>query len=397
MTSITIPRTEPAGLPAAVLLTLSLTTCLLLGNIYYPQAVLSTMAADLGFSAERSGTIITAGQIGYAAGILLLVPLADKIANRRLIVTLTTLAAASMALASVSTGRAMFLCFAFLTGFFTSAVQIAVPFAASLADLSHRGRVLGFVCGGLVTGIVLSRSVASFLGDLIGWRGLYLGAAAVLALLAIVQLRALPLVAPAGKDESVGRILRSLPGILVRTKGLGPCLVISFLPLVVSAVFWSAAPQALAQTFGFTRGEIALLMLVGAVAIPAVIGVGGLLDRGHGALLTRGLTGLGVLAFAALALLPGNLAPFVLAIAVTDTTLIVVGAAVQRILFSLNPRQTGRLNALSVTFNFTGGALGSFAGPWILHNAGFPAVAVTAGALMLFCLAAAALVMRRGD
>src|ERR1700721_2179101 len=54
-------------------------------NIYYPQPLLSTIAHDFSVSDGTAGLLVTASQIGYAAGLVLLVPLGDLIERRRLI------------------------------------------------------------------------------------------------------------------------------------------------------------------------------------------------------------------------------------------------------------------------------------------------------------------------
>lgn len=348
------------------------------------------MASDLGLGPETSGSIITAGQIGYAIGILLIVPLADKIRNRQLICLLTISASVCLAVCSQSSGKTMFMTAACLTGVFSSVVQVAVPFSASLTEPEHRGRVLGLVLGGLVSGIVLSRTTASFADQYIGWRGLYLTAAAVTLMLAVLQYRTLPEKVPAGNGESLTRILLSLPRIFLKTEGLKTWLAIASLPMTAAALFWSVVPMQLADCVLLTKSEIAVVSLCGAVSIPTVIGVGVLLDKGYGATLARLLTVVTAGAFLALAYFSDCLVSYCFAIALCDTVLIVVTAVVQRSVFLLNALQTARLNAVNVASNFAGSAAGSFVGPWIYQHWGFAAVAGVGCALLsidfIFCL-----------
>src|ERR1051326_9160535 len=58
-------------------------------NLYYIQPLLAGMAHDFHVSASQIGTIATLGQVGYTLGLLLIVPLGDKLNQRTLIVTMT--------------------------------------------------------------------------------------------------------------------------------------------------------------------------------------------------------------------------------------------------------------------------------------------------------------------
>ncbi len=60
---------------------------------YYAQPLLDTIARNFSLSASSAGFIVTAAQLGYAAGLLFLVPLGDMFERRRLIVSMTLLAA----------------------------------------------------------------------------------------------------------------------------------------------------------------------------------------------------------------------------------------------------------------------------------------------------------------
>ena len=54
-------------------------------NIYYAQPLLSTMADEFSVSDGTAGLLVTASQVGYAAGLVLLVPLGDLLERRSLI------------------------------------------------------------------------------------------------------------------------------------------------------------------------------------------------------------------------------------------------------------------------------------------------------------------------
>ena len=161
-------------------------------NLFATQTLIATIASAQGLAPRLGGLIAMLPQLGYAAGLILLVPLADLRENRQLIVRLLTCCAVALAVATVSTTGWLFLLAIFLAGTGSSAIQIMVPLAASMASPAHRGRVVGNVMSGLMLGILLARPLASLLTDLGGWRLLYLTLTLSMALVALVLQRTLP-------------------------------------------------------------------------------------------------------------------------------------------------------------------------------------------------------------
>lgn len=72
---------------------------LAVGNLYWAQPLLAQITADFGVSTAQGGMLITATQIGYAIGILLIVPLGDVL-HRRGLITAVMLASVAMLFAS---------------------------------------------------------------------------------------------------------------------------------------------------------------------------------------------------------------------------------------------------------------------------------------------------------
>ena len=73
------------------------TACgLIAANIYYAQPLIGPIAAELGIPISSAGLIVTLTQLGYGAGLLLIVPLGDQLENRRL--TLAAIGIAALGL-----------------------------------------------------------------------------------------------------------------------------------------------------------------------------------------------------------------------------------------------------------------------------------------------------------
>src|SRR5216684_483178 len=182
-------------------------------SLYYCQPLLALLAADFSTTERGAGLVPTLTQAGYAAGMLLVVPLGDTAERRRLIV-LAALCSAAALLAVAAAPSLAFLCAAsFALGLVSVVPQLAVPFAAGIVPAAERGRSVGKVMSGLLVGILLSRTVSGLVGAHLGWRAIYLVAAAVTLLLALALRIFLPRQEPA-VHLSYGQLLASLPGLL---------------------------------------------------------------------------------------------------------------------------------------------------------------------------------------
>lgn len=137
--------------PALIVL-MSIATGLAVASNYYAQPLLDTIARNFSLSASSAGFIVTAAQLGYAAGLLFLVPLGDMFERRRLIVSMTLLAAGGMLITASSQSLAMMILGTALTGLFSVVAQILVPLAATLASPDKRGKVVGTIMSGLLLG-----------------------------------------------------------------------------------------------------------------------------------------------------------------------------------------------------------------------------------------------------
>lgn len=137
-------------LSPALIVLMSVATGLAVASNYYAQPLLDTIAHHFSLSASSAGFIVTAAQLGYAAGLLFLVPLGDMFERRTLIVSMTLLAAGGMLITASSQSLSMMILGTALTGLFSVVAQILVPLAATLATPATRGKVVGTIMSGLL-------------------------------------------------------------------------------------------------------------------------------------------------------------------------------------------------------------------------------------------------------
>lgn len=303
--SIAASQPSAAGLSRALVTLLAFCCGAIVANIYYAQPIVALIAPDLGLSAEHASLIVSLTQLGYALGLLLLVPLADLVENRRLMVATAVLACISLVLAGTSSNGqgGLFLGYALLIGFSSVSVQMLIPLAAHLAPEQQRGRVVGNIMGGLLLGILLARPLASVVADHFGWRTVFIGAAGIMLAIILLLALTLPRRVPEHK-ASYAQLMASLAGLLRRYPVLRQRSLYQALMFAAFSLYWTAVPMALSGEHGLSQSQIAVFALVGAVGAVAAPLAGRLADAGHA---RRG--SLLALVLAPLALLLGLSAP----------------------------------------------------------------------------------------
>jgi len=357
--------------------------CLILANIYYAQPILTDIAKSIGLDVAASGVIMTMLQIGYILGVLLLGPLGDVLENRRLIAFMVLGSAAALLAAAWSGSVGGFFVATLFIGFFSASTQIIVPFAAGLAADTERGKILGLIMAGIFIGIVLARPVSSLMTSAVGWRSVYLMAAALMLIMSVTLFRLLPRKAPSAQDISYTAMLSSMGRLLVTVPRLPLQMMLSAVVFMGITMFWTTAPVVLQKNLDFSHSQMALFTLAGLVTPPCAVIAGRLIDRGFGPILIFTGVIMTVFAYLLMACLEMYAATFVLAIFLLDPGANVTNLTVQQSILSSTPDARSRLNALCVACNFSGGAIGSALGPWIFSHFGWQAVSGTGAALML--------------
>src|SRR6201994_3910999 len=142
-------------------------------NIYYNQPLLGIMEDAFPGQVAVIGLVPTATQLGFAAGLLLLVPLGDRFERRRLILIQLAALTVSLAAAALAPDAWSLVVASALVGVTSSVAQQIVPFAAELAEPSRRGATIGVVMSGLLCGILFGRALAGGVADHYGWRAMY--------------------------------------------------------------------------------------------------------------------------------------------------------------------------------------------------------------------------------
>ncbi len=357
-------------------------------NIYYNQPMLGIIERDLPGSATRF--VPTATQLGYAAGLFLLVPLGDLVERKRLIVVQFVGLAAATAIAAMAPGAPMMIAASLLVGVLATVAQQIVPFAAHLAPPEKRGATVGTVMAGLLCGILLSRTLAGFVATHGGWREMFwlgvpmaLGAAAAMAAL-------LPRSQPAADLGYVG-LLRSLGGLWLEFGALRKAAVTQALLFGAFSVFWTILALRLQEPrFDLGADVAGLFGVVGAIGILAAPVAGRIADRrGPKPVILLGAA----LTLAAWVMLGwwGSVPGLVVSVILLDFGVQSALVSNQHIVYALRPEARARLNTIFMGTMFLGGAGGSAAATWAWGVGGWTAVVILGSALSVVAVATASI------
>ncbi|NIH79174.1 MFS transporter [Amycolatopsis viridis] len=327
-------------------------------NLYYAQPLLAGIASTFGVSQGSAALVVTLTQLGYAAGLALLMPLGDLVENRALASRTLVFTALALVVAAMAPVFGLFLAASVLIGVTSVVAQILIPFAAHLAPEEQRGRFVGTVMTGLLLGILLARTLSSVVAGAFGWRTIYVVSAVLMLVVAVAVRRILPHRRPS-HDEGYRRLMGSILTLAREEPALRRRAACQALMFGAFSAFWTSVAFELTGRHGLTQTEVGMFALVGAAGATAAPLAGRLGDRGHGRLGSGIALALAAVAMVVAWLGAGSL--IVLALAAIVLDLAVQGHQVlsQREIYGLRADARARINTVFMTTIFVGGAVAS--------------------------------------
>nr|CEL22906.1 MFS permease protein [Kibdelosporangium sp. MJ126-NF4] len=369
---------------------------LAVANVYYYQPLLEVISADIGLSHAVAGVIGTVTQVGYGAGLLLIVPLGDLVNRRRLVVGQTVLSALALIVVAAAPSAPVLLAGMTAVGALAVVTQVLVAYSAGLADPADRGRIVGIVTSGIIIGILLARTVAGTVADLTGWRSVYLLAAAAALAMACLLWTQLPRAAEPRDRISYPRLIGSVFTLYATVRVLRTRAVLAMLIFMAFTVL--ATPMVLplsAPPYSLSTTQVGLFGLAGAVGALGASNAGRLTDRGH----AQRITGIGLavmlVSWIPIALLPQSLWGLVIGVLAIDFGLQSVHVANQGLIYRTRPEAQSRLTAGYMVFYSVGSATGAIVSTVTYTHAGWAGVCVLGAAIGLAALLFWSVVDRR--
>jgi predicted MFS family arabinose efflux permease len=353
----------PAAPPSLVPL-LAVGAGVAVADNYYLQPLLALVGADLGIGVGVLGGVSALALLGYALGLLLVVPLGDLVDRRPLVTGVLGLTTTALLAMTLAPSAAVLAVAAFAVGLTSVVAQVLVPYAVSLASDVSRGRVAGTMMSGVLGGILAARVVASLAGGALGWRAVYGGAAGLTATLLVVLWRRLPAETERhrrnGRQDvpyrqvlaGVVRLAREEPVLRVRA-GYGFC------GFAVFSSIWTTVAFHLRDGFGLDVTAVAGVAVLGLAGVLAAPRAGALADRGHATAVTG--ASYAALLVGTLVLAQGSSSFFLLllGIALCDVALNSGHVANLGVIYRLLPDARSRATTVYMTTLFLGGASGS--------------------------------------
>ena len=378
-------KNEKTTLTSSLILLLSITCGVVVANMYYIQPIGTKVAASLSVSTSAIGILTMLTQLGYALGLLFLVPLGDVVDRPKLIIRMAALSAISLLAAFFAPSFTLFACASFLIGLLSIVPQIIIPYGAVLAGPKARGKVMGTLLSGLLVGILLSRTVSGIVASLFSWRMIYLFALVLVAILTGLLYWKMPRT-QIKTTSSVSYLdsLKSLPYLVKTQRLLREASISGFFMFGTFSIFWSTLIFYISSPVyhwgTFEAGILAIFGLSGAVAAPIV----GRLSDSYS---ERKIVGMGLamqtLSFVALLVAGSHLVVLLVAIILLDVGNQFGQVANQTRVQGLGEAASNRNNTVFLFMYFIGGATGSLLGTTMWQQFGWLGVTLTGLAFQL--------------
>lgn len=343
---------------------MSIASGITVANLYYSQPLLENFSRFFNVSSTMIGISAMLIQIGYAIGLIFLVPLGDIIEHRFLIMTMLFCSMAALIGLSFASNVKWLFVGSLLVGMTSITPMLIVTLAAHLAEPAYRGRVIGNVMSGLLIGMLLSRTFSGVVGAALGWQVVYRIAAVMMGLLILIFYFLLPEIS-SDTVMSYGKLLKSLVGLLKKQAVLRRASLIGAMMFATFSDFWTTLSFLLkSPTYNMgaqTAGIFGLLGVVGALAASIV----GRISDKKGPCFT--LTIAIVFSFASyicLWVFGYNMWGLIIGIILLDLGVQSGQISNQAGINDLDAAARSRNNAVYMAFYFIGGAVGSFLGSY---------------------------------
>lgn len=329
-------------------------------NLYYCQPLLNMIREDMLLTEFQVNLMPVCTQVGYALGLLFIIPMGDLYNRRSTILVLFSLLIFSLLGIATAGNAMMLLAGSFITGFCSVAPQVFMPFVSFFARPEEKERKVGFILSGLLSGILGSRIISGYVGHLYGWRTMYVIAAILIFISAIILLKTFPYVEPTFKGKfrtlmtSIISLARQHPKALTYSIRAGLTFG-SFLSL------WACLAFRMKEAPFFQGSDVVgLLSFFGIAGALTASNVGKFIPRFgierfnyFGALLMLGT-------WVMLTFVHNTYIGIIAGIILLDIGMQCVQLSNQSATMKLSPTAASRMNTIYMVTYFVGGSLGTF-------------------------------------
>lgn len=362
------------GIPRRILLTMAVIGGLTVANLYYNQPLLEAMRQSLGATEFQANLITFITQLGYAAGLILVVPLADKVSRRKIITV--NMSVAVLCCLAIAFGRNLWVIWlaSIVLGCNSVVPQMFIPVASHFSRPEDKSRNMGIVLTGLLSGVLGARVLSGYIGELAGWRTMFVIAAVFMAVSLIVMLRTLP-VMPSSFDGSYGELMKSIGSIYRKYPSIRIYSLRGGLSFGGMMAIWSCMAFHLAgEPFNAGSDAVGMLGLCGLAGAAAASGIGKYIPKFG---IERFCQAGSVFQFSAWIiayLFSDSYVGLVAAIMLVDVGAQCYQLSNQSGCLALVPEATNRANTIFMSHLFVGGSLGTLSAGAAWNYGGWNAV-----------------------
>lgn len=361
-------------------------TGLIVANLYYCQPLIILIANEFKIPEASAGTITYLTQAGYAIGLFFMVPLGDKLERKKQILITTFATVIALIIAATAKNFLILQIASLLIGVTSIVPQLILPLAASLSSPEQRGKVIGTIMSGLLLGILLSRTLSGFIGQILGWRSMFWIAAGICILIFFVIQSTFPENRPQFKG-SYGQLIQSLFTLIKTQPILREATLINVFSFAQFGAFWTTMVLLLSdEPFQFNSATIGLFGIIGASGALAAPLVGRLGDKGNSRIAVGYGCLLMLISFVVYYFSGESIIGIIIGIVLMDIGIQGVHISNQTRVYSLLPEARNRLNTVFMSFSFFGTAAGSAYGLFLWKIGGWHAVTIGCAVLALLSL-----------
>ncbi|TYB78161.1 MFS transporter [Bizionia gelidisalsuginis] len=359
----------------SVLYLMSTSAGLIVANLYYNQPLLHQMAVTFNVSDSAVSNVALSTQLGYAFGLLFIIPLGDKISNKKILRVDFFVMVLALVAAGLSNTLFLLIASSFLIGFTSAIPQLFVPMAAALSDDKGRGRAIGIVMSGLLIGILGSRVISGLVGAQFGWRIMYYAAALLMVVLFVLLAYKLPKMKPTYKD-SYASLMKSLWFYFKTEPALRVAALRGALAFAGLSAFWTTLVFLMEDSFGYGSGVTGVFGLFGIAGALGATVVGKMNDKVSKNKIIMVSAILILVSWFVFLVSAQSLIGLVIGVIVVDLGLQGLHITNQNIIFSKNPEARNRVNTIYMVGFFIGGALGTVLGAFAWQHYAWVGVSV---------------------
>ena len=358
-----VDNASEEGISKSVLYLMSAGAGLVVANNYYNQPLLNLIAKDFGVSESAVSNIPLFTQLGYAFGLLFIIPLGDKFPRKKMVMIDFIFIIASLLVMALAPSLPVLTISGFFVGFSCVVPQVFVPMAAQLAKPEKRGSAIGIVMSGLLIGILGSRFVSGFVGEYLGWRVMYyIAAGMMLVLWGLLKLK-LPELQP-DFTGTYKELMQSLWDYFKTESSVRLAALRGALGFAGFSAFWTTLVFLMEDNFSYGSGIAGTFGILGIAGALAASLIGKLSDTMNKNLLIINATLVMILAWAVFEFSGYSIIGLVIGVILVDMGLQSLHITNQNIIFSRNPDARNRINTIYMVGYFIGGALGTTTGAY---------------------------------